>query len=197
MAQAHTEPIVGVLLAGGQSRRMGGGDKCLAKLAGRPLLSHVVERLRPQTATLVLNANGDPERFSRFELPTVADPVEGFAGPLAGVLAGMDWAARLAPARRWLVSFATDAPFFPLDLAQRLAAGAAGAAGSCMACAESDGRRQPVFALWPVAAREALRTFGILPEVMAGSREEIRAGSGDHGRNGRRSSRNAHRENRS
>ncbi|MED6310984.1 MAG: NTP transferase domain-containing protein, partial [Pseudomonadota bacterium] len=89
-----TSPIVAVLLAGGLARRMGGGDKCLREVAGRPLLSHVIERILPQVDHVVLNANGDPERFSEFGLPVIADVVEGNAGPLAGILTGMDWAAR-------------------------------------------------------------------------------------------------------
>ncbi|RMF07441.1 MAG: molybdenum cofactor guanylyltransferase MobA, partial [Alphaproteobacteria bacterium] len=107
------EAVVGVLLAGGQSRRMGGGDKCLLELGGRPLLAHAIERLRPQVTALVLNANGDPRRFSAFGLPVTADPVEGFAGPLAGVLAGIDWAQVHAPESRWIVTAASDTPFFP------------------------------------------------------------------------------------
>ena len=91
---------VGIVLAGGQSRRMGGGDKCLRPLAGRPILAHVIERARPQVAALALNANGDPRRFAGFGLPVVADSIAGFAGPLAGVLAGLDWAATLESRRR-------------------------------------------------------------------------------------------------
>ncbi|HDL16216.1 MAG TPA: molybdenum cofactor guanylyltransferase MobA, partial [Rhizobiales bacterium] len=131
-------------------RRMGGGDKCLAKLAGRPLLSHVIGRLKAQTDTLVLNANGDPERFSRFGLPTVADPVEGFAGPLAGVLAGFTWAKSHAPDARWIVTAATDTPFFPRDLVVKLLDATKGQYPA-IALAQSDGRLQPVFGLWPVA----------------------------------------------
>src|SRR5260370_18963776 len=108
--------VVGLLLAGGLSRRMGGGDKALRPLGGIPLLDRVIERLRPQVDALVLNANGDPGRFAGYALPVVADSVSGFAGPLAGVLAGLDWAASLRPDCPYLASVATDAPFPPTDL---------------------------------------------------------------------------------
>ena len=133
---------------------MGGGDKCLRYLAGRPLLEHIVERARPQVSTLILNAGGEAERFGAYGLPVVADTVPGFAGPLAGVLTGLEWAADNAVP--WLASFATDAPFIPLDLVARLA-GAVEAAGADMASAASDGRAHPVFGLWPVALKGELR----------------------------------------
>ena len=151
-----TEPTVGVLLAGGLARRMGGGDKPLRMIGDKPLLAHVIERLRPQCATLVLNANGDPVRFAASGLPVVADSVEGFAGPLAGVLAGLDWAARSHPQIEWVVSVATDTPFLPADLVRRLHA-ARTAQGARLACAASGGRTHPVIGLWPVALREDLR----------------------------------------
>lgn len=148
--------VAGVLLAGGQSRRMGGGDKCLRPLGGRSILARVIDRARPQVAALVLNANGDPTRFSGFGLPVAGDVVEGFAGPLAGVLTGLEWAARHAPDCEWLASFACDAPFFPEDLVARfLASVEAGQAD--MACAVSQDRAHPVFALWPLHLRDALR----------------------------------------
>jgi len=149
------EPVAGVLLAGGRARRMGGGDKCLRLLGGRPLLAHVIERAAPQVAALVINANGDGGRFARFRLPVVGDGVAGFAGPLAGVLAGLDWAAAHAPGCMRVASFATDAPFFPPDLVARL--GEALDAGAVLACAASSGRAHPVFGLWPVRLREELR----------------------------------------
>jgi molybdopterin-guanine dinucleotide biosynthesis protein A len=148
--------LVGLVLAGGQSRRMGGGDKALRELAGISLLGRVVERLRPQVAALVLNANGDPARFAAFGLPVVADSVPGFAGPLAGVLAGLDWAARHRPDCPFVLSVATDAPFLPQDLAARFVA-AVTEAGADLACAASGGRAHPVFGLWPVRLREDLR----------------------------------------
>src|SRR5258707_5511427 len=115
--------IVGLLLAGGQSRRMGGGDKTLRLLGGRALLERVIDRLRPQVAALVLNANGDPARFAVFGLPVVADSVPDFAGPLAGILAGLDWTAANRPDCALVISLATDAPFLPTDLVARLADG--------------------------------------------------------------------------
>jgi molybdenum cofactor guanylyltransferase len=147
---------VGLLLAGGQSRRMGGGDKALRLLGGISLLERVIERLRPQVEALVLNANGDPLRFAWVGLPVVADSVPGFAGPLAGVLAGLDWAATHYPDCGYVASVATDAPFFPRDLVERLAQGL-GKAHTDLACAASGGRAHPVFGLWPVALRENLR----------------------------------------
>jgi molybdopterin-guanine dinucleotide biosynthesis protein A len=148
--------VVGLLLAGGQSRRMGGGDKALRLLGGIPLLDRVIERLRPQVDTLVLNANGDPSRFAAFGLPVVPDSVPGFAGPLAGVLAGLDWTAEHQPDCPLVVSVATDAPFLPSDLVVRLIAGIERDGGD-LACAASEGRAHPVFGLWPVRLREDLR----------------------------------------
>lgn len=148
--------IAGVLLAGGLSRRMGGGDKALRRIGGLPLLDRIVERVRPQVDALVLNANGDPARFAGTGLPVVADTVPDFAGPLAGILAGLDWAARSAPGVRWVASFACDAPFLPVDLVDRLAAGRR-EEGAELACAASMGRAHPVFGLWPVALRADLR----------------------------------------
>jgi molybdenum cofactor guanylyltransferase len=148
--------IVGVLLAGGQSRRMGGGDKGLRLLGGVSLLERVIERLRPQVDALVLNANGDPARFAGFGLPMVPDNVPGYPGPLAGVLAGLDWTAEHYPDIPFVVSAATDAPFFPTDLAARLAEQLE-RAGADLACAASRGRPHPVFGLWPVRLREDLR----------------------------------------
>jgi molybdenum cofactor guanylyltransferase len=151
-----TGPVAGVILAGGLSRRMGGGDKCLRALGGRPLLAHILERVRPQVAGLVLNANGEPARFAAFGLPVVADTIEGFAGPLAGILAGLDWAAARAPQCRRVASFAADAPFLPRDLVARLIA-AADRENADLACAASAGQAHPVFGLWRVDLREALR----------------------------------------
>jgi molybdopterin-guanine dinucleotide biosynthesis protein A len=142
--------VIGVILAGGLSRRMGGGDKGLLDLCGRPMLAHVIERLGPQVGRMVINANGDPARFSRLGLPVVADTVTGFAGPLAGVLAGMRWSAANAPAAGWIVTAAGDAPMLPGDLVSRLAGAAAGGANA-IALARSGGELHPVIGLWPVA----------------------------------------------
>ncbi len=146
--------VAGVLLAGGRARRMGGGDKCLRELAGQTLLARVIARAAPQVGPMVINANGDPARFAAYGLPVVADSIAGFAGPLAGVLSGMDWAADNAPDRPWIATFATDAPFFPMDMVTRLRTAVHSAD---MACAASDGRAHPVFGLWPVRLRDELR----------------------------------------
>ncbi len=136
---------------------MGGGDKCLRPLAGRPLLTHVIARLRPQVRGLVLNANGDPSRFEGYGLPIVADSVPGYAGPLAGILAGLEWAARQARDCSMVLSAPTDAPFLPMDLAGKLLA-ARSSEGADIVTAASNGRTHPVVALWPVALAAALRS---------------------------------------
>lgn len=147
---------MGVLLAGGQARRMGGGDKCLRHLANKPILAHVIERVRPQVETMVLNANGDPGRFAAFDLPVIPDVVEGFAGPLAGVLTGMEWARSHRPDCSWIVTIATDTPFLPDDLVARMIDTAL-LEQAQLACAQSDGRSHPVFGLWPIHLAGALR----------------------------------------
>jgi molybdopterin-guanine dinucleotide biosynthesis protein A len=154
--------VVGVLLAGGQARRMGGGDKSLRQLGDRTILEHVIERARPQVAALVLNANGDPARFARFGLPVAADVVEGFAGPLAGVLTGMDWARANRPECAWIATIATDTPFFPKDLVVRMCQEVEGAE---LACARSNDRANPVFGLWPVRLADDLRRAMIKEEI--------------------------------
>lgn len=156
---------VAVLLAGGLARRMGGGDKPLRLLAGKPLLDHVIARIAPQAIALVLNANGDPARFAAWGLPVAADTVAGFAGPLAGVLAGMRWAQGHYPGVADILSVPTDTPFLPHDLAARLAHGRA-AAGCALACAMTAGRTHPVAALWPVALADALEAA-----LLAGERK--------------------------
>jgi molybdopterin-guanine dinucleotide biosynthesis protein A len=150
-------PVCGIILAGGLARRMGGGDKPLKIIAGKPILAHVIERLKPQCARLVLNANGDPARFAEFGLPIVADDVPGFAGPLAGILAGLDWAARNVPEVECALSIAADTPFIPRDLAERLVSARANEARD-IAVAASGGRTHPVIALWPVSLRMTLRS---------------------------------------
>lgn len=149
-----TETTAGVILAGGLARRMGGGDKPLLSVDGRTLLERVVERLAPQVGPLLLNANGDPARFAGFGLPVRADVLDGYGGPLVGILTALEWAADQGA--RWLLSAAADTPLFPLDLGQRLHAAVA-AAGADMGMAVSDGRSHPVFALWPVRLAPALR----------------------------------------
>lgn len=149
-------PVSGVLLAGGLGRRMGGGDKPLRILGGQVILDLVLERASAQVVELVLNINGDKERFSHYGLPMAADVIEGYAGPLAGILTGMEWSKTHVPDAEWMASFATDAPFFPLDLVDRLIGAVAGK-GADMACAETRGRTHPVFALWPVRLADELR----------------------------------------
>lgn len=151
-----TPPTLGLLLAGGLARRMGGGDKPLRTIAGRSILAHVVERLSSQCDGLVVNANGDPARFAGYGLPVVADGVPDFAGPLAGILAGLDWMAASRPGTEWLVSVAADTPFIPRDLVARLHE-AREAGNVPLACAASGGWTHPVIGLWPVSLREDLR----------------------------------------
>jgi molybdopterin-guanine dinucleotide biosynthesis protein A len=147
---------LGLVLAGGLARRMGGGDKALIQIGEQTILDRVLERLAPHCTGIVLNANGDPARFARFRLPVVPDDVTGFAGPLAGILAGLDWAAQNAPGIEWLASVPGDCPFLPRDLVPRLHAARAEAA-TPLACAQSGEWRHPVVGLWPVALREDLR----------------------------------------
>ncbi len=152
------EPL-GVILAGGLARRMGGGDKGLLRLGGRPLLAHVIDRLAPQVAGLALNANGDADRFATFGLPVLPDSIDGYAGPLAGVLAGLDWAA--AQGADAIVTAAADTPFFPCDLVPRLLRAGEGMADPLVLAATPDARRvrvrHPTFGLWPVRLRDDLR----------------------------------------
>ena len=156
MTAASPPPTLGVLLAGGLARRMGGGDKPLRTIAGRTILERVVERLGPQCDGLILNANGDPARFANTGLPIVPDDVPGFAGPLAGILAALDWAAAHRPEIEWVASAAADSPFLPRDFVVRLHAARADA-GVPLACAESGGQAHPVNGLWPVTLRADLR----------------------------------------
>ncbi len=145
---------VAVVLAGGRARRMGGGDKALVQLGGRPLLRHVLDRVGPQVRALAVSANGDPARFAAFGVPVLADPLPDTPGPLAGILAGMRWAARVHPDCGALLSVPTDTPFLPADLAARLLAAAT--PSWPLACAVSLGRRHPVVAVWPVSLADDL-----------------------------------------
>ncbi len=147
----------GVILAGGRATRMGGGDKGLRMVGGRRLIDHVIDRLAPQCGRLAINANGDPARLAGFGLPVLPDSLADHPGPLAGVLAGLDWAAALGATA--IVTAAADTPFFPTDLVARLRAGA-GPSGLCLAASPDEtGRvqRHPTFGLWPVALRDDLR----------------------------------------
>jgi molybdenum cofactor guanylyltransferase len=168
-------PTLGLVLAGGQARRMGGGDKASLKVGGKTILERVLARLKPYCSPVILNANGDPARFSRYGLAVVADSVPDFAGPLAGILAGLDWAAKHAPEIEWLASVPGDCPFLPNDLVPRLHA-ARIEEKKPLACARSGEWRHPVVGLWPVALRDDLRR-GLTVEGL----HKIEAWTGRHG----------------
>lgn len=148
--------IAGIILAGGRSSRMGGAEKAFLAPGGQPLVARAIERLRPQVERLAVNANGDPARFAALGVPVVADTVPGFAGPLAGILAGMRWAA--SRGCEAVATVAVDTPFFPADLVARLAA-ARGVEPHRPVVAESGGRLHPVFGLWPVSLADDLAAF--------------------------------------
>jgi molybdopterin-guanine dinucleotide biosynthesis protein A len=150
-----TKPL-GLVLAGGLARRMGGGDKARIRIGGSTILERVLARLTPQCTAVILNANGDPARFADSGLTVVPDSVPDFAGPLAGILAGLDWAAAHRPDLAHVASVPGDCPFLPGDLVERLSAARA-AAGVPLACARSGEWRHPVVGLWPVALRADLR----------------------------------------
>lgn len=156
--------IAGVILAGGLARRMGGGDKPLRLLAGKPILGHVIARLQPQVSALAINANGDPGRLDAFGLPIVEDTMPEYQGPLAGILAGLLWARNACPGVTHLLTMPGDTPFLPSDLVARLDA-ARGRAGALIAQAESDGKLHPVVSLWPLELTEPLEAA-----LMAGMR---------------------------
>jgi len=149
-----------VILAGGQANRMGGGDKGRLMLGDQSLIQRVIERITPQVDAVVLNANGDSSRFDDLGLPVVADSIEGFPGPLAGVLAGMDWAAEQGAEN--IVTAAADTPFFPCDLVPRLLLAADDMAHPLALAATPDAKRgtarHPTFGLWPVGLRDDLRS---------------------------------------
>ena len=159
-----TTNIPGVLLAGGLARRMGGGDKPMRQIGGRSILARVIARLKPQCDGLILNANGDPARFSEFGLPVISDGVADFPGPLAGILAGLDWAAANRPEVAWVLSAAADCPFLPRDLVGRLHRARA-EQDAQLAVAASDGQSHPVIGLWSVALREDLRRALVVEDV--------------------------------
>jgi len=144
------EAVLGVLLAGGKSSRMGGGDKCLLPLANAPMLTHVVERLRPQVSELILNANGDLARFAAFNLPLVEDRLGDHAGPLAGIHAGLKWAIANRPESRFVITAATDTPLFPTDLVARFLASLGGCEPRLLVARSEEGVH-PIFGLWPVS----------------------------------------------
>ena len=146
----------GVVLAGGLARRMGGGDKPLREIGGRTILARVIARLEPQCECLVINANGDPRRFASFGIPVIADGVQDYPGPLAGILAALDWAAANRPDAAWILSAPGDCPFLPRDLVARLSRTLI-ADNAELAIAASQGQSHPVIGLWNVALRDALR----------------------------------------
>lgn len=149
---AARDDILGVILAGGQSRRFGGGDKGLADLAGKPVLSHIIARIHPQVGRLILSINGDAQRFAGFNLPTITDQENAGLGPLSGILAALDWQNQHAHDCTAIATVSTDVPFLPLDLIQRLDAERAGG----IAIATSGGWRHSTIAIWPVTARAAI-----------------------------------------
>jgi len=149
-------PTLGLVLAGGLARRMGGGDKGRLAVGGVSILDRVLACLSAQCSGIVINANGDPARFADTGLPVIPDDVPGFAGPLAGILAGLDWAAANAPQLHWMLSAPADCPFLPDDLVERLHA-ARRTQGTPLACARSGAWRHPVVGLWPLALRADLR----------------------------------------
>jgi len=149
-------PTLGLILAGGLALRMGGTDKARIRIGGATILERILAGFAPQCRQLILNANDDPARFADTNLPIVVDSVPGHAGPLAGILAGLDWAAMHAAGIEWIASVPSDCPFLPRDLVARLHR-ARGDAGTQLACAASAGRRHPVIGLWPAALREDLR----------------------------------------
>ena len=155
MTEPQKESIVGVVLAGGRSQRMGGGDKALRDLGGRTMLAHIIAMLTPQVGRVIVNANGDPASFATLGLPVVADAAQNYAGPLAGILAGLRWASVNARQVRRIVTVPGDSPFIPSDLVARLVA-ASDAAGGAIAVAQSAGVLHHVTALWPVELEDAL-----------------------------------------
>ncbi len=159
-----TSNIPGVLLAGGLARRMGGGDKPMRQIAGRTILDRVIARLSPQCDGLIINANGDPARFSSFGLPVIADSVADFPGPLAGILAALDWVAANRPGVSLVLSAAADCPFLPRDLVSRLYR-ALVEQNAQLAVAASDGQSHPVIGLWSVMLREELRHSLVVEDV--------------------------------
>lgn len=167
--------VLACILAGGQSRRMGGGDKTLLDLAGKPMLTHIVDRLSPQISRIILNANGNPERFSDFGYPVIADTVGEFAGPLAGILAALVHAREHVPDARHVLSVAGDTPFFPQTLVSRLL-DAVPDDRDVIALASSRDRLHPVFGLWPVALTDDLHDW-----LSSGNNGKVLAFADRHG----------------
>lgn len=173
------DKILGVILSGGLARRMGGGDKCLLKLGDKPLLAWVIERLRPHTADLLLNANGEAGRFAAFDLAVTSDVMPGFGGPLVGLLSAMRWAEAHRPHLTHIASVAGDTPFFPEGLVPGLAAalGLNAAHPNTIALASNEGFVQPIFGLWPVALADELEAW-----LRAGDNRKVLAFVAEHSR---------------
>jgi len=170
---ALPESVVGVLLAGGKSSRMGGGDKCLRPLGGKPILARIIDRLSPQVSDIVINANGDPARFAAFGLPVVSDSIAGYQGPLAGVHAALEWVRANRPDIDHVVTVATDTPFFPSDLVDRFLDAGGGTSG--FRVAQSEVGTHPVIGLWPLGLAAALKA-----SLERGERK-VTAWTKDHG----------------
>lgn len=173
-----TDSVVGLILAGGLAKRMGGGDKCLLPLAGKTLLQRAIDRTKPQVQALILNANGNALRFARTRLPIVPDKLEGNLGPLAGIHAGLDWVKRNTHFE-WMLCIASDSPFLPVELAQTLL-DTAQTTGKHLVIAESQLRLQPVFSLWHISLLDEVSAqlqSGVTPKlqewVMAQGAEKV------------------------
>jgi molybdopterin-guanine dinucleotide biosynthesis protein A len=162
MTASHN--TVGVILAGGQARRMGGTDKAFVKLGGETLIARTIARARPQVGELLINANGDLSRFAKFGVPVFSDSIDGFLGPVAGILAGLEWMREHRPDARWLASFACDCPFFPHDMVERLI-DKAQSENARVVVAASGVRHHPVFAVWsasiPATSQSVLNDQGL------------------------------------
>lgn len=171
---SHSQSLVGIILAGGLARRMGGGDKCLLPLAGKTLLQRTVERAQPQVKSLLLNANGNSLRFARTRLPVVPDIYPNNLGPLAGIHAGLSWMQINTPDAQWLVSFASDTPFFPTDLVSRLL-DASTHQGTELVVATSNSRMHPTFMLWHISLLDKIEQqlqTGEMPRLQGWIKEQ-------------------------
>jgi molybdopterin-guanine dinucleotide biosynthesis protein A len=164
---ALPDGVVGVLLAGGRSSRMGGGDKCLRMLGGKTILARIIDRLKPQVSEIVINANGDASRFAVFGVPVVADSIVGYAGPLAGVHAGLEWVKANRPGVSHVVTMATDTPFFPANLVRQLLQ--ASDDSSALRIAKSEAGTHYVIGLWPITFAAALEASIKLGERKVGA----------------------------
>jgi len=164
MSSPSSENIVGIILAGGQSRRFGGGDKFIKELKGETLIDRVIERVRPQTRQMIISSNHETPHLKKFKLPIVADSIQGQAGPLAGILAGMEWAKDQAKKYDWAVSFPTDAPFVPLDCVEKMLKRATADKVEIVSVA-SGGRTHPVCALWRIDLADNLRQAMVEEEM--------------------------------